>query len=111
MIEARRLPTSSRVPLSSLLHAFEDPAAFVTTDGDLLSMNPAWRIHEIAERLVDVGRTPVMLAEEQVHVGVSVGVARSCPGDDLDSLIDRADQAMYRAKRAGGGRVEVAGDS
>lgn len=35
-------------------------------------------------------------------VGVSIGVAEYRPGDpSMDELIDRADQAMYRVKRAG----------
>jgi diguanylate cyclase (GGDEF)-like protein len=39
---------------------------------------------------------------------MSVGVAQFRGDDDLASLLLRADQAMYRAKRAGGDRVELA---
>lgn len=40
-----------------------------------------------------------------VHVTVSVGAAQAGDGDSVSSLIARADQAMYVAKRAGGDRV------
>jgi PleD family two-component response regulator len=33
-------------------------------------------------------------------VGVSVGVAHSTAEDDPDSLVQRADRAMYEAKRS-----------
>ncbi|HEX4854314.1 GGDEF domain-containing protein [Arenimonas sp.] len=45
----------------------------------------------------------------EVPVPLSIGVAQAGPGEDnLDALLQRADQAMYRAKRAGGDRVEMA---
>ena len=39
---------------------------------------------------------------------LSIGVAEARPDETLDALMQRADQAMYRAKRAGGDRVELA---
>lgn len=39
-------------------------------------------------------------------VTISLGVASAAPGETLESLIERADQALYRAKRAGRNRVE-----
>jgi diguanylate cyclase (GGDEF)-like protein len=46
-----------------------------------------------------------------VSVTVSVGVA-ACPrdGDDVDDLLDTADAALYRAKRAGRNRIACASD-
>lgn len=38
----------------------------------------------------------------------SYGVAQHQPDEDIASLVKRADQAMYEAKRAGGNRVETA---
>jgi diguanylate cyclase (GGDEF)-like protein len=40
---------------------------------------------------------------------VSVGVAEARAGEDLTTWLERADQALYRAKRSG--RNEVAADS
>jgi diguanylate cyclase (GGDEF)-like protein len=40
-----------------------------------------------------------------VPITASLGVARRSPGESLDAWIDRADQAMYRAKVSGRDRV------
>jgi diguanylate cyclase (GGDEF)-like protein len=45
---------------------------------------------------------------KQHHVTVSVGVASLEPGDTSESLIERADQALYRAKADGRDRVVTA---
>jgi len=59
---------------------------------------------QIAERLRSrIGDTPV----EGVAVTVSVGAAASRPDEEeeLDATLQRADAALYEAKRAGGNRV------
>jgi diguanylate cyclase (GGDEF)-like protein len=38
---------------------------------------------------------------------VSIGVSQYQGGDTAESLLHRADQAMYRAKQAGRNRVEA----
>ena len=59
----------------------------------------------IAARLVQAMEAPFSLSCGVVHVGVSVGVASSRPGSALSGhLLDRADRAMYEAKRQGGSR-------
>jgi len=45
------------------------------------------------------------------QVTLSVGVAAAQPGDTLEALLERADAAMYAAKRAGRNRVSVAGET
>jgi diguanylate cyclase (GGDEF)-like protein len=49
-------------------------------------------------------------AVERTGVTVSVGVAFGEPGADPGELIEAADAALYRAKRAGRNRVEVCAD-
>jgi two-component system, cell cycle response regulator len=43
---------------------------------------------------------------KRIPVTVSIGVAEFTPEDSAEALIDRADNAMYRAKTAGRNRVE-----
>ena len=45
------------------------------------------------------------------RVTISVGVSMLKPGDDADSLIERADACLYAAKRAGRNRVVCEADS
>jgi diguanylate cyclase (GGDEF)-like protein len=63
----------------------------------------------IAERIRrQFGAVELSVAEgATIRATVSAGVAVSVgPGEDLRSLIRRADQALYRAKAAGRNRVE-----
>lgn len=63
-----------------------------------------------AERLrLGVQRRPFTLRGLRIPLTVSVGIAVSQEEDpDFDSLLRRADQAMYAAKSAGRNRVELA---
>jgi diguanylate cyclase (GGDEF)-like protein len=51
---------------------------------------------------------PVVHQWRDIAVSVSIGVTRYRPGEDEDGLLQRVDQALYRAKAAG--RNRVAGD-
>lgn len=64
----------------------------------------------VAERLRDgINHAHMRFQGQEVPAPLSIGVAQLQADDDvLDSLLKRADQAMYRAKRAGGDRVEMA---
>lgn len=69
----------------------------------------AGRPGELAEHLrATVAGLRVDHGEAQIAVTISIGLARARPGEALAALIDRADGALYRAKRAGRDRVDAA---
>jgi diguanylate cyclase (GGDEF)-like protein len=62
----------------------------------------------VGERLVDSVSEPLAIGSQSIELGVSIGVALTQPGDEVDDVVGRADTAMYAAKRAGGRSVVVA---
>jgi two-component system cell cycle response regulator len=63
----------------------------------------------LAERLLQaVRQDTIVLAEGTVSVTLSAGVATSGIVQDPETLVGAADAALYRAKRSGRNRVEVA---
>jgi two-component system, cell cycle response regulator len=66
---------------------------------------------DLAERFREsVGSLPVRANNGTIAVTCSIGAAEWEPGDTLDTLLRRADSALYEAKRAGRNRV-IAADS
>ncbi|MCW2750657.1 MAG: domain S-box/diguanylate cyclase protein, partial [Aeromicrobium sp.] len=68
---------------------------------------------QIAQRVVTVVGQPLRAGDDWFQLGASVGVAhtRLAPGSasvDAAGLLREADRAMYEAKKAGKGRVELA---
>jgi diguanylate cyclase (GGDEF)-like protein/PAS domain S-box-containing protein len=63
--------------------------------------------HEVAERLHAAVRDPFTVAGAEVKLGVSVGVAMLSCGTTAETLLARADEALYAVKRAGGGATIV----
>ena len=62
----------------------------------------------VIERLRPGLRAPVTPARRHRHpLGLSIGAVRAHPGERVDALVDRADQAMYQAKRDRSGPVIV----
>jgi PAS domain S-box-containing protein len=60
-------------------------------------------VDRILQRLVDAIRVPIDCFGHEVHVSASIGVALfPRDGDDVDSLLRKADLAMYAAKAKGG---------
>lgn len=57
----------------------------------------------LAKKIQGVLHAPVLLEGRAVHVGVTAGIALSDGAADLDTLVERADQALYQGKRAGRG--------
>ncbi|MEO7320851.1 MAG: GGDEF domain-containing protein [Nitrosospira sp.] len=66
----------------------------------------------IAERIrKGVMDTPLHLKELTIRVTISLGVAMLRQGERKEALLERADTAMYEAKRAGRNRVMIAKDA
>jgi diguanylate cyclase (GGDEF)-like protein len=63
----------------------------------------------IAERVrASIGANPVQHEDRQFFVTVSIGVASVVRGEEaVDAALERADQALYRAKSGGRNKVEV----
>jgi diguanylate cyclase (GGDEF)-like protein len=61
----------------------------------------------LAERL----RAAVAGVGADRGVTASVGVATLAAGDDVEAVLHRADEAMYRAKSSGGNRVDASGNA
>lgn len=64
----------------------------------------------VAERVLGELNREVRLRGHKVVVSASMGVAVSRPGSSPDDLVRAADTAMYRAKRLGKGRWEIANE-
>ena len=63
----------------------------------------------VVSRLIDtLKRTPFEWGKLPIAVSASAGVTQWLPGESPEALIERADQALYSAKRAGRGRVVCA---
>lgn len=61
----------------------------------------------VAERLRRaVSSTPYSHNDSPYPITVSIGCASALPGENLETLLNRADTALYRAKREGRNRVE-----
>ena len=82
-------------------HVGEQPRAIERLDLD---------VHEeeaslIAQRAVDALREPIKVGDVIVEIGASAGIATEVGRSTAAQLLGAADAAMYRAKRAGRGRV------
>lgn len=66
-------------------------------------------ITSVCQGIIDAMITPFdILPTRTITVGVSIGCAKALPGDLPETLLARADVALYRAKAAGKGRYEMA---
>lgn len=66
--------------------------------------------HQLAQAILDVMQAPVLLETgHSVVIGVSIGIAGYPENaDNVESLIEAADQAMYSAKKRGKNNYQVA---
>lgn len=63
----------------------------------------------VAERILAALEVPVVIGGGEHVVSASIGIALA-PPYDVDDVVHRADEAMYRAKQLGGGRYALAGE-
>ncbi|MEU5011923.1 EAL domain-containing protein [Streptomyces sp. NPDC021749] len=104
---ARRLADSVRSGDIAARLGGDEFAALITGDGTRDRAAREFRIHEIADRLRIKLSEPYRIDGRDVRVAASIGVAFAEPGVTPAGLLRNADLAMYRAKQAGKGRVEL----
>jgi diguanylate cyclase (GGDEF)-like protein len=56
-------------------------------------------VMSVVPRITEEVARPVMIGDEALRVGASIGAVAAEPGDDAEALIHRADSAMYEAKK------------
>jgi len=61
----------------------------------------------LADRLIAALQQPFTVADREVFIGASIGIALDGLGSNSDQLLRNADIAMYTAKRRGRGRYEI----
>jgi len=78
----------------------------------LLPETPAQGGAALAEKIrVAVSKVSIRRVDRNEYVGnvtLSVGVAAAREGDSFESLLERADTALYASKRGGRNRVSLA---
>ncbi len=105
---ARRLQDSVRSGDSTARFGGDEFAALIIGDGTRDPAAREYRIHEIADRLrLTLSQPYKVEGGTEVRVAASIGVAFAEPGITPGVLMRNADLAMYRAKQAGKGRVEL----
>ena len=65
--------------------------------------------NHVVERLLAAVREPFTVDDDDVVLGLSIGIALAMPDSTADSLLNRADEALYAVKRGGGGGALVVG--
>ncbi|MEU5213014.1 EAL domain-containing protein [Streptomyces sp. NPDC020742] len=104
---ARRLGESVRSGDIAARLGGDEFAALITGDGTRDRAAREFRILEIADRLRIKLSEPYRIDGRDVRVAASIGVAFAESGVTPAGLLRNADLAMYRAKQAGKGRVEL----
>lgn len=102
---AEVIASESRVVDIPVRFGGEEFAVFLASGGPDEALAFAERVRQAVGRLQFEGRL------DGTRVTISAGLAQHRPGEALDSLIERADYALYRAKREGRDRTITATDS
>jgi diguanylate cyclase (GGDEF)-like protein/PAS domain S-box-containing protein len=104
---ARRLQESVRQGDTAARLGGDEFAALIVGDGSRDRGAREQQILELADRLRIKLSQPYAIDGNDVRVAASIGVGFAEPGLGAGELLRNADLAMYRAKAAGKGRVEL----
>ncbi|MFI9154828.1 putative bifunctional diguanylate cyclase/phosphodiesterase [Streptomyces sp. NPDC053367] len=104
---ARRLQEAVRQSDTAARLGGDEFAALIVGDGGRDRVARERHILELADRLRLTLSQPYTIDGNDVRVAASIGVAFAEPGLGAGELLRNADLAMYRAKSAGKGRVEL----
>ncbi|MCS0604100.1 EAL domain-containing protein [Streptomyces sp. LP11] len=104
---ARRLQDAVRHGDTASRLGGDEFAALIVGDGSRDRAARERNILELADRLRSTLSQPYAIDGNDVRVNASIGVAFAEPGLGAGELLRNADLAMYRAKSAGKGRVEL----
>ncbi|MFB8776158.1 putative bifunctional diguanylate cyclase/phosphodiesterase [Streptomyces broussonetiae] len=104
---ARRLQEAVRKGDTAARLGGDEFAALIVSDGARDRAARERHILELADRLRVTLSQPYVIDGNDVRVAASIGVAFAEPGLGAGELLRNADLAMYRAKSAGKGRVEL----
>ncbi|MEV8596800.1 EAL domain-containing protein [Streptomyces sp. NPDC052012] len=104
---ARRLKDAVRKGDTASRLGGDEFAALIVGDGARDREARERHILELADRLRATLSQPYLIDGNDVRVNASIGVAFAEPGLGAGELLRNADLAMYRAKAAGKGRVEL----
>jgi diguanylate cyclase (GGDEF)-like protein len=66
-------------------------------------------VQKVAERILTKTAQRITAAgSQEIQITISIGIAEAGPGEEsLENLLERADQALYSAKRAGKNRAMI----
>jgi diguanylate cyclase (GGDEF)-like protein/PAS domain S-box-containing protein len=104
---ARRLDSAVRHGDTASRLGGDEFAALIVGDGTRDRAARERHIMELADRLRLTLSQPYLIDGNDVRVAASIGVSFAEPGLGAGELLRNADLAMYRAKGAGKGRVEL----
>lgn len=70
------------------------------------------RAQQVSERLLQaLANAPVKIGEEEISITVSIGISGlHNEGDTVESILQRADRALYNSKGSGRNRITVWND-
>ncbi|WP_157175433.1 putative bifunctional diguanylate cyclase/phosphodiesterase [Sphingomonas prati] len=98
-LQALSLRLSSAIAGDAALGRIGGDEFAVLLRGDLGLVHAA----DVARTILHVLRDPITIAQHQLQVGVSIGIAAApIHATDVDELMIRADLALFRSKRDGG---------